>query len=368
MQHGGRIRAAARRLGVNPERILDFSANLNPLGPPAAVMEVLARHLPEVAWYPEPQGGELKQEVAFRLGMTPSQVAVGNGACELIYLLCHTLSPRAALIPCPTFSEYARAVRTGGGRVDQVEMREGSRFRLPTERLVASLRTGRYDLVVICNPNNPTGTLARLDELDAVAQAAERADTWMLVDESFLGFHREAQQLSALGLSSRYRRLMVLVSLTKLYCLPGLRLGYLVGPTHLVTRLEEKRDPWSVNSLAQLAGLECLRQTEYLARTRELLPRYRAGLLTSLTSIPGIHVFPSEANFLLCRLDRTSATDLSGQLAHQHILVRECSEFPGLDSSYLRVAVRQAEENERLVRAIAAVLAPSRGDGCEGVS
>lgn len=357
MPHGGQVWAAARQLGVTPDRILDFSANLNPWGPPAAVLDLLRQHAPDVAWYPEPYGGYLREDLASHLGLPPARLAIGNGACELLYAFCRVLSPATVLLPCPTFSEYARAAGACGGQTHPLFLRAEEEFRLPLAEIISTLRRQRYDLLVFGQPHNPTGTLITPAELEAVLAAAEQAGTWVLVDESFLGFSPEAERLSALGLpAARQGHLAILGSFTKLYCLPGLRLGYLIAPPELTARLEETRDPWSVNVLAQLAGRQCLREREYLARTRESLPRFRADLHASLAAIPGLRVFPSRANFLLCRIEpggapaggSPSAREICERLARRLLLVRECSDFPGLDGSYFRVAVRLPSENQRL--------------------
>ncbi|MEW6547666.1 MAG: threonine-phosphate decarboxylase CobD [Bacillota bacterium] len=364
MEHGGRIWEAARNLGADPHKILDFSANLNPFGPPAAVIALLRERLGDVAHYPEPRGGGLKRALADHLGISPDRLVVGNGAAELIWCFCRVVSPRTVLIPSPTFTEYARAVRACGGEVHHLPMNPEI-FRFPLEQLLAALRSGcRYDLVVVCNPNNPTGTLAATEELDALLAAVRGTDTWVLVDESFLGFLPEPGAASVRRLPlARHARLAVLDSFTKLYCLPGLRLGYLTGPPDLVSKIEETRDPWSVSVLAQAAGLQCLREQEYLARTRASLPLFRTALSEELSRIPGLRVLPSTANFLLLRLRvciqgrAGPARVAASQLAKRLILVRECSDFAGLeDGSYLRVAVRLPQENARLISALREVI------------
>jgi threonine-phosphate decarboxylase len=375
MAHGGRIWEAARKLEVDPHHILDFSANLNPLGPPPGVMALLHERLADIAHYPEPRGGAFKRELALHLGISPDNLMVGNGAVELIYCFCRAVAPRHALIPAPTFSEYARAVSASGGEVHHFPL-EPPEFRLPADGLAAALRHRRYDLAVLCNPNNPTGTLATPDELTPIVEAAARAGTWLLVDESFLGFLPRPEQHSVRGLVRSWNgsRLVVLDSFTKLYCLPGLRLGYLTGPAPLISRMEEGRDPWSVNVLAQIAGTACLREREYLERTRRLLPDLRRALANALSAIPGLRVSPSAANFLLLRCEspvpragptaadprETTAAPrdtLAARLARRLILVRDCSDFAGLEAGgYLRVAVRLPAENDRLVRALQEVL------------
>lgn len=365
--HGGQVWAAARQLGLSPGQILDFSANLNPFGPPPAVMECLRRNLSSVAWYPEPHAAALKRRLAEAAGRPPGEVAVGNGASELIYLSAQVLRPRKALIVSPTFGEYERALRFAGVAAPvaverfylAVPRHGGEPFRLPVDRLLARLRCGSVDLVVVCNPNNPTGTLVAGDDLAAISRAARAQGAWLLLDASFLDFLPAPE----VGLPPEpWDRLIILKSLTKLYCLPGLRLGYMVAPADLVAAVEAARDPWSVNALAQIAGLQCLREEAYVARTREALPRFRRGLEDGLrwlgrSCLPGLEVYPSAANFLLGRVPAAAggAASLASRLVGRGILIRVAADFVPLDETYFRLAVRLPEENDRLLAQLQAL-------------
>lgn len=332
-------------------------------------MASLRDHLGEVVHYPEPQGGAFKRELARYLDIPPHNLMVGNGATELIYCFCQAILPRRALIPAPTFGEYARAIRACGGEVHHFWL-QPPRFRLPVDCLAPIIQDGRYDLVVLCNPNNPTGTLVTPEELILALKATARAGSWLLLDESFLGFLPRPEHFSArrwIRPDDAGTRLAVLDSFTKLYCLPGLRLGYLIGPAPLIARMEEGRDPWSVSVLAQVAGIGCLNEHEYVQRTRQLLPGLRRELTEALAAIPGLHVLPSATNFLLLHTRSSlpgsprppgSQETIATCLKHQLILVRDCSDFPGLEAgAYIRVAVRLPDQNERLVYALQEVIA-----------
>lgn len=358
VQHGGNVWRAAQEFDLAPEDIVDFSANLNPLGPPPGVLELLRQEAAAVRHYPEPQGGTLKAALADRVEVAVDQVVVGNGAAELIYLLCQVLKPRQVLLPVPTFGEYERAVRATGGETVYFPLVAEEGFRLPVEQLGTALATGGYDLLVLCNPNNPTGVFTPAAELGQVLESAQKAGTFVLLDASFTGFLAPAEQAALQGLVRDAANVFLLNSLTKLYCLPGLRLGYGCGPAALVAQMEAARDPWTVNTLAQLAGRRCLEEKAYVEAGRALIEEQRAYLFRGLEALPGVRPFPPSANFILVDLRGSGvpAPVLRAELGRRGLLIRDCSNFPSLDEFYIRVAVRGPAENRRLLTELAAAL------------
>lgn len=354
--HGGDIEGAAHRYGLETGQIVDFSASINPLGPPPGLLPKLRAGLGSVRHYPQPRGGRLRQALAGRHGTSPDRVIVGNGAAELIYLACRALRPRRALLPVPAFSEYARAIAAVGGEVEYFALRAEDGFILRREMLSDRLRAGSYDLLVLGNPNNPTGNLLSGTEVDGLLADAAAGGTFVLVDEAFLGFVPDATRYGA-ARNELPGGAFIIGSFTKLFALPGLRLGYGLGPPALIKRMEGERDPWSVNTLAIAAGLDCLDQAEFIRRSVQLIEREREGLRRSLDGL-GITAYPSRANFILCRLpgDGLTAAHLRDALARHGILIRDCGNFPGLDPFFFRLAVRRPAENRALVRALARVL------------
>ncbi len=351
LEHGGNVWEAALEFRKRAEEILDFSASLNPLGPPESVLALLRQQAELVRFYPPPYGGALKGVFALEHGVAKEQIVVGNGAAELIYLLCRVIRPKRVLLPAPTFSEYEQAVNAVAGEVDLILMHPEDDFALPVPDLIRQIRRGGYDLLVLCNPNNPTGMTITPDVLSDLIETARRAGTFVLLDECFASFLPEESAGSGSNAIKGAELLFVLRSLTKLYCLPGLRLGYGIGPKAVVSAMDTIRDPWSVNALAQLAGACCLKEAEYVRRTVELVTKERASLKTSLARVNGVNPFPSLANFLLCDIRKTGhpAPLIRERLGRRGILIRDCSNFRGLDQYYIRVAVRLPDENERLV-------------------
>jgi len=356
-EHGGQILSIARRLGISPAEILDFSASINPLGPAPAVRSAIIAAIDQVAHYPDSGATELQEALAVTHGLAPEQIAVGNGSTELIYLLPRLLQTprwRRALIVAPPFAEYAQALQRDGWHVDYFMLDATDGFALQLDRLQHRLQAG-YDLLVLANPGNPTGRLYPQSEIDRLAAAAVAANVLPVVDEAFMDFCPTA---SAIPLIRKYPQLVILRSLTKFHAIPGLRLGFAVAAPAVAARLAQLREPWSINVLAQAAGLAALGTSDHHADTLSLIERERTSLASSLAALPGVTVFPGAANYLLLQLPAgQSGRTLARTLEEQRILVRPCGLFPGLDDSFIRVAVRTAADNCRLVVTLAAHLA-----------
>ncbi|NMB41172.1 MAG: threonine-phosphate decarboxylase [Firmicutes bacterium] len=343
--HGGDLEAAAREFGLRPDQFCDFSSNVNPLGPPSGLKEELIASIDEISRYPTPQARDFRAALASHLKLPESMVLLGNGANELIHLLFLWKRPQRVLIPSPGFSEYTRAARLVNAKIKEFPLPlDGS---LDKDGLLAKLSGS--DFFVFCSPNNPTGFFYHGEDLREIIQKAGEKGTTVLLDESFFALTGKplAQSYANIGCDN----LWVVNSLTKLWALPGLRLGYLCGPQEGIKALTENGDPWRVNALAQRAGQYCLTAVNYLEKTIALVKREREFLIEQLRSIEGITVFRGAANFLLLRgeKDRFSATDLFRELASRGILIRDASNYAGLDQRYFRVAVLGREKNKRFV-------------------
>ena len=353
--HGGNIRQLAARCGCRPADILDFSANINPLGPPESLRGVISRAVSDLVHYPDPDCTELVRALARLHHLAPDQILAGNGTSELLFALLRGLDISRVLLPVPSYVDYDTACRRAGLEPLPVVLEESQGFRPDLAALQEILMPG--DLVILGQPNNPTGVLTERETLLELCRC--RPDVTFLVDEAFAGFVAGYQSLAGAA-----DNLVVLCSLTKLYAIPGLRLGFVAATARICTILGQELPPWSVNSLAQAAGIHCLDDSGYLARTRELVAENRRQLSADLAAIPGLRVYDGAANFLLLRLERDNmdAPALAGAMLRRHrIGIRSCEDYQGLDHRYFRVAVRSREENRCLVAALADLL------GAEGV-
>jgi threonine-phosphate decarboxylase len=319
-------------------------------------MEALQSHLGVVKYYPEPNAGALKARIAQIHGVEPGRVIVGNGSSELLFLFFGVVGPVLGLVVNPTFSEYARACSASGGtplsyipknRVFPADLRD-----------VAKASQG-IKAVCLCNPNNPTGALIAGDSVRWLASALQDRDTWLVLDEAFMDFVVPEMRQGLLGPMERVPgNVFLLRSFTKMFSIPGLRLGWGMGPPGLIGMMEKRRDPWSVNSLAQVAGLACLEDASYSDHVARYIHSAREDLGRRLEGIDGIRVWPSLANFLLCEITRggIGSADIVKAMAARRVLVRDASTFPGLGEGYFRVAVLTPEMNGVLAAELAEVM------------
>jgi len=349
--HGGEVYHLARKLGLDPREILDFSSNVSPFPPPQGLYELLIQHLPEIERLPEVDSFTLREALAQRFGGPPTRYFPSSGTTEWIFALPQALKPSRVLVLAPTYADYEDAAQAAGVKVKALLAYEKELFRLPLEKLASEIRPG--DLIFLCNPNNPTGTFwprARLAKLlSSFPQAV------FVVDESYLPF-AAGEQESLLTLLPFPKNLVVLFSFSKIYRVPGLRLGFAAASGPLEEILSREELPWAVNRLAQIAGTFLLSCQNYEEKVRTFLQEERPRLAQRLADL-GLRVFPSQANFLLLRLPKgLSGKEIFEKLLRQGILIRVCGNFRGLGEDFLRIALRTPEENEKLLQALARLL------------
>lgn len=345
--HGGNLREIAKRYGLSEEGIIDFSSNCNPLGFPEGIRALLRREADAILRYPDACSAELVTALAERWGLAAKNIMVGNGSTELIYLIPRALKPRRALIIQPAFGEYERSLSSMRCRVSYIDLKEKRNFRLEREEVIP--RLSGVDILYLCNPGNPTGALMERAAIDPLLRAAEGEGVVTVVDEAFMDFsenHSLARQVKA------RKGLIVLRSMTKFFAIPGLRLGYLLAHPSIVSAINLHKEPWSVNALAQKAGIACLDDEPFRLRTARFMVKERHHLFNRLSAIRGIEPYPSQTSFILAKITRKGLTsgDLYRALAKRGILIRDCRSFRGLGSSFIRLAVNKRELNDLLIR------------------
>jgi len=346
-EHGGN-RWELLEAGL-PE-VLDFSASINPLGPPPGLRERVDRAWAQVVHYPPRDASRLVGAVGRHHGVPTDAVLVGNGSAELIDLCLRSLEPRRVVTCPPDFGLYERLAPPGAGLV-AVPRRERWAFGLDLEALARTVGPG--DLVILSNPSNPAGSAEAPEDLEAVARRCAKVGAVLVVDEAFADF---CPEVSLVRRAPGHRALIVLRSLTKFYAIPGLRVGFAVAPPGLAARIRTRQVPWSVNTLAQEAGAYCLGlPAAWAQESLAYVDRARAALREALGRIPGLTPLPSRTNYLLVGLEPPApgATDLYRRLYRRGVLVRHCGSF-GLGERYVRIAVRTDPECRRLVAALEA--------------
>ncbi len=355
--HGGIKEAELRALGLRLEDCLDFSASVSPLGPPEGVAEAIARV--DLTAYPDPHCLALTEAIATHHaaeGIADRNVIVGNGSTEIIHLLTRAWigappegCSRSALLLTPTYGEYDGAVRISGGTVTTLTATRCSEgFAWDTSAVTAAIATERPSLTFICNPNNPTGVLMERDQLAEIADTVAETGGLLVVDEAYINLSERRADAEVIEMATHHGSVVALRSMTKDYALTALRLGYAVASEGVISRLAALQPDWSVNGLAQAAGLIAIEDEMYLDRARRAVADSRdcvAGRLSAL----GIRCYPTEANFVLAQVG--DAANLRDRLARRGLFVRDCTSF-GLPDC-IRIGLRPAADCIRLADAVA---------------
>jgi L-threonine-O-3-phosphate decarboxylase len=346
--HGGNRQWAASLAGIAPEQILDFSASINPLGPPKSAIAAIQSHLADLNHYPDPEYTLLREALGKFHQLSSEWILAGNGVAELLTWVGRDLSQLASTVLfTPAFTDYDRALKTFDCQVDRYPFlfrNQDVSFDADLPEIINSHTKG----ILINNPHNPTGYLF---DRDSILPYLERF-ALVVIDEAFMDFLTPEQQQSLIDLVPSHPNLVILRSLTKFYSLPALRLGYAIAHPERLQRWQAWRDPWCVNSLAVAAGIAVLEDVEFQQQTWTWLERAKSQLSTGLSEISGLTPLPNAANYLLVQTEITGSLLQKELLQKDKILIRDCLSFPELGDRYFRVAVRLEHENQKLINAL----------------
>jgi len=361
--HGGNINKLCDKYGLNPDKIIDFSASINPLGCPEEVHKVILERFVDIRNYPDSECVNLKKAIADKIPCNDSNIIVGNGSNELFYLIPRAMKPKQGVLLQPTFSEFKDALSSANVEVVELANNDGN-FPLINTNL-SNLMNIEDGMVFLCNPNNPTGQLTlKSDILELIKGNSNRL---IVVDEAFMDFVDDSEKYSVIKEAPLIDNLIVVRSLTKFYGFPGLRLGYLVANESNVNKLMQFKEPWTVNTFAQIAGHVAIDDVEFAVNTREYMSREKDFLYDGLTDIKGIRPLQPSVNFILVRIHNAEITSSGIQdlLIKDNIIIRDCSNFIGLSDKYFRVAVRTRKENQKLLSALKLVMDSVISDGTD---
>ena len=323
---------------------MDFSVNINPLGMPDGVEEALQRAIGQSMKYPDIMADELKTAISVMLSVPKEYLQLGNGASEIFMAIVHAIRPEKTLIPIPSFYGYEYAAKAVSGEIAYFPLKEEAEF-MPDEELFDAL-TEETDLLFLANPNNPTGTLMNRDYLNKLLERCKEKKIYVVLDECFIEFC--GTECSALPWIEKYPNLLLVRAFTKIYAIPGVRLGDLICSNRsLLEKIRTQIPEWNLSVFAQEAGVACAGKTAYLEKTVNYVKNEREFLAEGLKKF-GFRVFPGEANFLLIHSEKPLYEKLLGK----GILIRDCMNFKGLTKGYYRIAVKKRQDNEKLLKAI----------------
>ena len=333
--------------------IVDFSVNTNPLGLPEGIADIVSENTDAILRYPDPSSEQLKKRLSVLHGAGPERITVGNGSMELIYIIPRALKIKKSLIVIPTFSEYEFALKLNNSKPIFFKTKEKDDFRISHTEIAGYLP--QSGALFLCNPNNPTGSLLRSDEILQLLRICKNRGAILILDEAFIEFTEESENTAIVSEAIKNRSLVILRSLTKFFAIPGLRLGYAIGHKMTIEKIAKFQYPWNVNGLAQLVGEKVLTDKDYMDRTRLFVAEERQYIVKKLKTVKGLKTYPSSANFILCKLQNTqikSSTVLTGHLLRDCIYIRGCENFRGLNDRFFRIAVRKRHDNNRLINSI----------------
>jgi threonine-phosphate decarboxylase len=329
----------------NPS-ILDFSSNINPIGPSSQVIRALKNQLDNIQTYPDPESLQLRKKLQKYTHIHYSQIVVGNGATEIIYNFCQSFLSKKThvLIPIPTFGEYEAAIKLTSAKISFFKTMDLEKdmdefiFRIPIN-----------GCVFICNPNNPTGTLIKKNSLQKIIVHAHKKNTLVFLDECFIELVPDYNE-SIISLISKYNNLFVLRSLTKSFALAGLRIGYGLGSKSMISILNKIKIPWNVSGLAQHAAITALQHPFYLHKVKKIIKKESTYLIKNISKLSSFQCYFTTTNFILIKT-KIKSNLVQKKLLNNNILIRDCSSIRGLGSDYIRIAVKTRNENKKLIKA-----------------
>lgn len=352
--HGSDLEKIEKIYHIKKEDITSFSSNVNPLGISFKLKETLSSHIDAITSYPDREYMSLRKAIGAYVDTDYENILVGNGSTELISILIQLKHPKKALILGPTYSEYEREITIGGGRCHYFRLREEENFQLNFPALQTEL-TKDVDLLILCNPNNPTSSYLSQKVLRQILDICKEKDIFVMVDETYVEFTTNPDLVTSIPLTEYYNNIMILRGISKFFAAPGLRLGYAVcGNRDLLREINRKKNPWTINSLAAIAGEIMFSDQEYIRETRNLISKERDRVCHILAKCHALKLYPCNSNFILVRImdESVTADDIFDAAIQKGLMIRNCSTFPFLDNQYFRFCFMLPEKNDALMDVI----------------
>ena len=352
--HGSDLEKIEQIYHIKKEEITSFGANVNPLGISPLMKKTLAENIDVVTSYPDREYTNLRKAIGTYVGADYRSILVGNGATELISLFIQLHHPKKALLLAPTYSEYEREIHLAGGECFFHFLKEENQFELCMEELKETLKED-FDLLIICNPNNPTSTALSSNTMREILSYCKEKNIFVIVDETYVEFAPNTEEITSVPLTKEFENLVVLRGISKFFASPGLRLGYSIcGNLSLLETMKKEKNPWTINSLASLAGEVMFSDIEYIKATKQLISSERDRACERLASMENVSYIQPTGNFILCKIlrDDITASDLFDICIRKGLMIRDCVTFEGLSPYYFRFCMMSPEKNKELLNTI----------------
>lgn len=346
MIHGGDITTYKEEFGCEP---IDFSANITPLGLPNEIKQEIINSLDSIQHYPDPLCRELKTAISKKENVAYDNIICGNGASDIIYQLIYAIKPRNAMILAPTFAEYEEALKVLKCDIDYYLLKEKNGFNIKKD--ILRHISGYLDIVFICQPNNPTGLLCDIDILTKMIEKCQKTETYIVIDECFIDFLENDDKVSMIKLIENNPFLIIIKAFTKMYALAGIRLGYGVTCNQdIIKSMQAITQPWAISTLAQKSGVIATTLNDYVNDVKKVVKEERSFLTMNLMLL-GYIVYPASANYILFKSEIQDNT-LDTKLRQKGIMIRNCSNYIGLNDWFYRIAIKTRYDNEKLINAL----------------
>lgn len=351
--HGSDLETIAHKYQIDKNSIIPYASNVNPLGISSLAKEALLKNIEAITSYPDRNYTALRHSIAGYCGVDSEQLVLGNGTSELIRLAIETIAPKKTMVIEPAYSEYGNAARLAGSDVQVYMLKNLDDFEIDVDMFVKALDKS-IDMLVICNPNNPTSKVITRSQMDTILQHCRQFNICVMVDETYVEFVRDIDLISSVSLTKKYDNLIVLRGVSKFFAAPGLRLGYAVTSSQaFLDAAAGSRIPWNINSYASVARV-MFEDEHYINLTRSLIQTERNLIYSALSSRKTIKVFKPEANFVLIKLlkEEQTASDVFDYCIKKGLMIRDCTDYDGLGDKYIRFCFLKPEQNDNVVNTI----------------
>lgn len=352
--HGSDLEAIEKLYRIKKDSITSFSDNVNPLGLSPKLKSGLASRIDAIMSYPDREYSSLRKHIADYVNIDMDKITVGNGATELISLFIQIKGPKKALIIGPTYSEYEREVNLGGGDAIYYPLDEDNDFALNISSLDHELSKD-VDFLILCNPNNPTSTSIKNDDMKEILDICQKKDIFVMVDETYVEFVDDLMSITSVPLTKNYNNLIILRGTSKFFAAPGLRLGYAIcSNKELIKEINQRKNPWTINSLAAVAGEYMFTDGQYINDTRKLIKEERNRICSILDNCSGLKYYKPSANFILIKIlkEDISSFNLFDAAIKKGYMIRNCSTFPFLADRFIRFCFLTQDKNDQLLQVI----------------
>ena len=298
---------------------------------------------------------QLRKKIAEFNSLDLNNIIVGNGATEILFLYLKALKPKKVLILAPCFAEYERALKSVSAKIEYFELKESNNFYPNIENLKKEIEANNYDLLLFCNPNNPTGQFIKLQDIKKIIDICENKNTKIFVDEAFIEFIENWQEKTVSLFKNK--NIFIMRAFTKFFAIPGLRLGYGIGfDEEILNRMWDEKEPWTVNTFANLAGLVMLDDKEYIEKSEKWILEEKKFMYKELSEFQYLKAYKTECNFILLKIQNISSASLRDKMIEKNILIRDASNFKFLDYHFVRLAIKDRESNIKVLEALADIM------------